>query len=131
MGVGSWERLPQPVDRRSAEADAQRADPTRPSGLRACGWDRGAGSTPGTRGVYYLDAFKSRRVNYIGAQTLQAAFTADLTSGYAPLTVQFSDQSVASGPITSYEWDFGDGSTSTRQNPQPQSTARRAPMTSA
>ncbi len=45
-----------------------------------------------------------------------AAFTADPTSGCAPLTVQFTDQST--GDITSYSWDFGDGNTSTAQNPQ-------------
>ncbi|WP_456442762.1 PKD domain-containing protein [Caldithrix abyssi] len=45
-----------------------------------------------------------------------AAFTADPTSGCAPLSVQFTDQS--SGDITSYSWDFGDGATSTAQNPQ-------------
>ncbi|NWG17434.1 MAG: PKD domain-containing protein, partial [Chloroflexi bacterium] len=36
-----------------------------------------------------------------------AAFTADPTSGDAPLTVQFTNQS--SGDITAYAWDFGDG----------------------
>ena len=43
-------------------------------------------------------------------------FTADVNSGYAPLTVQFTDQS-ANNP-TSWLWDFGDGSgASTDQNP--------------
>ena len=37
------------------------------------------------------------------------------TSGYAPLIVNFSDQST-NNP-TSWNWDFGDGSTSTEQNP--------------
>jgi|GEM_PF-1272708 uncharacterized protein (TIGR02145 family) len=44
-----------------------------------------------------------------------AAFTADVTSGTAPLTVQFTDQS-SNGP-TSWSWAFGDGATSTDQNP--------------
>lgn len=48
-----------------------------------------------------------------------ANFSAAPTSGEAPLTVTFSDQSTAgSSPITSWQWDFGDGNSSTAQNPQ-------------
>ena len=44
--------------------------------------------------------------------------TADVTSGCAPLCVDFSDMStVASGTITGWLWDFGDNTTSTAQNP--------------
>ncbi len=46
---------------------------------------------------------------------VSANFTADVTSGDAPLTVNFTDQST--GPVTSWSWDFGDGNTSTAQNP--------------
>jgi len=47
-----------------------------------------------------------------------ADFTADLISGLEPLEVQFTDMSEAgSGYITSWLWDFGDGDTSTEQNP--------------
>ncbi len=45
-----------------------------------------------------------------------AAFVATPVSGTAPLTVTFTDQS--SGQITGWLWDFGDGNTSTAQNPQ-------------
>lgn len=44
-----------------------------------------------------------------------AAFIANSTSGCAPLNVGFTDQST--GPITSWAWNFGDGGTSTSQNP--------------
>jgi PKD repeat protein len=46
-----------------------------------------------------------------------ANFTANPMSGPAPLTVTFADQST--GVPTSWAWDFGDGSTSTAQNPLP------------
>ena len=44
-----------------------------------------------------------------------AGFSASPTSGTAPLTVKFTDQST-NNP-THYHWDFGDGDTSTLQNP--------------
>jgi PKD repeat protein len=47
-----------------------------------------------------------------------AAFTASPTTGAAPLSVQFDDQSAPSGqPITTWSWSFGDGGTSTAQDP--------------
>ncbi|WP_156161174.1 DUF3344 domain-containing protein, partial [Methanosarcina sp. 2.H.T.1A.6] len=44
-----------------------------------------------------------------------AAFTADVSNGTAPLTVNFTDKST--GSPTSWSWDFGDGATVTEQNP--------------
>ncbi|MCU0476155.1 MAG: PKD domain-containing protein, partial [Anaerolineae bacterium] len=44
-----------------------------------------------------------------------AAFDFTPPSGTAPLTVQFTDRSV--GQVTSYQWDFGDGTRSTDRNP--------------
>jgi len=47
-------------------------------------------------------------------------FTADVTSGPAPLTVQFTDLSISQpNPITSWEWDFNNDGTidATTQNP--------------
>ncbi|MCX5752689.1 MAG: S8 family serine peptidase, partial [Candidatus Krumholzibacteria bacterium] len=44
-----------------------------------------------------------------------AAFIGSPTSGTVPLTVNFTDQS--SGAPTSWSWTFGDGGTSTAQNP--------------
>jgi formylglycine-generating enzyme required for sulfatase activity len=47
-----------------------------------------------------------------------ADFRADVTSGAAPLTVQFTDLSVpGASSITSWSWLFGDGGTSTQQDP--------------
>ncbi len=45
-----------------------------------------------------------------------AGFSANITSGDAPLTVNFTDQSTNS-PI-SWEWNFGDGETANTQNPE-------------
>jgi len=63
--------------------------------------------------------------NYSGATSKTAAitvlgppmadFTADLTSGPAPLMVQFTDTSA--GAVASRSWEFGDGATSAAANP--------------
>jgi len=47
-----------------------------------------------------------------------ASFTADRTTGGVPCTVQFYDQST--GQVDSWLWDFGDGSTSTLEDPSHQ-----------
>jgi PKD repeat protein/Zn-dependent protease len=47
--------------------------------------------------------------------TLQAYFTANVTGGLAPLTINFVD--LSSGTPDSWNWSFGDGNYSTTQNP--------------
>jgi PKD repeat protein len=44
-----------------------------------------------------------------------AAFSASPTSGKVPLNVVFTDKST--GAPTAWKWNFGDGTTSTKQNP--------------
>jgi PGF-pre-PGF domain-containing protein len=66
------------------------------------------------------DTFWTNKTNYIVAympvvMAPVADFTGTPTSGIAPLTVQFTDQST--GSPTSWNWSFGDGSYSTFQNP--------------
>ncbi|CVK31988.1 PKD domain-containing protein [Methanoculleus bourgensis] len=46
---------------------------------------------------------------------LVANFTANVTEGEAPLAVRFTDTST--GEIETWAWDFGDGNSSTEQNP--------------
>ncbi|MCD4821527.1 MAG: PGF-pre-PGF domain-containing protein [Methanococcoides sp.] len=95
-------------------------------------WDFGDGSVSNEQNpVHVYTAFGSYNVsltvsndygndtelkkNYITATALTAEFTANITSGDAPLVVQFTDEST-NNP-TSWEWDFGDGSVSNEQNP--------------
>lgn len=64
-----------------------------------------------------------QKVNYVKVlpyvitlpQSLSADFISNIISGDTPLTVQFNDMST--GSPTSWSWDFGDGYTSTEQNP--------------
>ncbi|MBP2144782.1 PKD repeat protein [Methanofollis sp. W23] len=44
-----------------------------------------------------------------------AEFEADTTEGEAPLNVTFTD--LSTGNVTTWAWDFGDGTNSTEQNP--------------
>ncbi len=46
---------------------------------------------------------------------LHADFTADTTSGHAPLTVNFTD--LSSGAASGWDWNFGDLGVSTQQSP--------------
>ena len=56
------------------------------------------------------------KINYITIYTpVSADFSADVTSGIAPLTVQFTD--LSTGDYDTLAWDFGDGNTSNGQNP--------------
>jgi len=51
----------------------------------------------------------------VTATFTQVDFTASPTSGTRPLTVEFTD--LSTGTIDSWFWEFGDGYTSTEQNP--------------
>ena len=52
---------------------------------------------------------------FLAIPSIVAGFSASPKSGPPPLSVNFTEQ--ATGDITSWNWDFGDGSTSTAQNP--------------
>lgn len=56
--------------------------------------------------------------NLIDVKPLPVAdFTSDTANGCAPLTVQFSDISNSSSPLAAWNWDFGNMSTDTVQDP--------------
>lgn len=81
-------------------------------------------STPGTysvklvvRSANGIDEFE--RINYITVfPSPTPNFSADITLGCVPVRVNFTDLSTTpTGTITNWEWDFGDGTTSTQRNP--------------
>ena len=77
---------------------------------------------PGTYTVTLtaINSAGSNTVSQTGYITVRAAvpvssFTANVTSGVKPLTVQFTDTST--NAPTGWYWTFGDGGVSTNQNP--------------
>ncbi len=78
--------------------------------------------------VYYLAGTTGWGSSFGGLPTAELepiAITANPTNGPAPLTVSFTAAAVdnADNPVTNWNWDFGDGSTSTAQNPSHTYTA--------
>jgi tripartite motif-containing protein 71 len=65
----------------------------------------GSGKTSKSKYIYVKNPLEAPSV----------VFSASPTSGKAPLTVNFTDKSTNSP--TSWNWNFGDGNTSTEQNP--------------
>jgi PKD repeat protein len=61
-------------------------------------------------------AISHTKKDYITVVNLpNADFVADKTKGIMPFTVKFTD--ISTGKPTQWTWDFGDGATSTEQNP--------------
>ena len=61
--------------------------------------------------------------NFITISNVAPSFSADFEGGCAPLTVQFSDQSVSPSTtnlITNWQWNFGNGQVFNGQNPPTQ-----------
>lgn len=88
-----------------------------------------AGITAGPDGLYFSDLYPDTnmqdptaagarilRVRYVGVAGGSANFEADVRAGLNDLDVQFTDTSTVGG-ATSWQWQFGDGATSTEQNP--------------
>ena len=69
---------------------------------------------------------EEEKINYITVSpAATASFSANLTTACAPATIQFTDLSTTppGSNILSWEWNFGDGGTSTLQNPSHTYTA--------
>ena len=111
----------------------QFADQSQVDGAYAWYWEFGDGQTSTLRnpshsyaaaGTYNVrltvtgtgGAMFAQKLGFITGVPSSADFTADVTSGPVPLTVQFTDRSQVAGAYAWY-WEFGDGQTSTLQNP--------------
>jgi hypothetical protein len=78
------------------------------------------GMHPTEQGFRYLveNCFEQYYRSWLSSSSVKAAFSAVPTAGPAPLTVSFTDESIADGdPIAHWEWQFGDGDTSYDQDP--------------
>lgn len=67
-----------------------------------------------------VDATGSKSITktgFISAGIVTAAFSTSSQTGFSPLSVTFTDESVGAGAGTTYAWTFGDGGTSTSQSP--------------
>ncbi len=77
--------------------------------------------TDSSNGRVVADSIKFSSLTGV-RNTLQAEYSASAITGSAPLTVGFTDYSQefssAGAGISSWFWDFGDGSTSTERNPR-------------
>lgn len=55
---------------------------------------------------------------HIQVSHIEASFTAEPISGYAPLNVEFKEQGSSDSEMVSWNWDFGDNTTSNERNPK-------------
>ena len=78
-------------------------------------WSGGAYTVILTASTEYGSSEASRNNYIIAVPALKSDFVAEPMAGRAPLAVTFTDKST--GEPTSWLWDFGDGQTSTVQNP--------------
>ncbi|HET7898432.1 MAG TPA: PKD domain-containing protein, partial [Flavisolibacter sp.] len=105
-------------------------------------WDLGNGVTsllknpsatyfnPGTYTVKLVVSSAAGKDSVVKTQAITVyesptvAFSFDKNTGCFPLRVHFSDKSTAgSGNVSGWQWDFGDGTVSTQQNPSHTYTA--------
>ncbi|WP_157822086.1 PKD domain-containing protein, partial [Salegentibacter salinarum] len=109
-------------------------------GAESWNWDFGDGTTsteqnpshtytqPGTYTVALTTEGGScsktnTKTSYIQVIGPDVDFSSDITEGCGPLTVAFTNNTIAGSPAIGWLWDFGDGSTSTQQNPAHEYTA--------
>jgi PKD repeat protein len=116
-----------------APLSVQFTDQSYVTGASGWSWEFGDGQTSTTRnpshiytgaGTYSVRLTVTgtggpqsvQKLNYITVTPGAVDFSADVTAGAAPLTVQFTDHTTLGG-VSAWLWDFGDGATSTARNP--------------
>ncbi len=65
----------------------------------------------------YIDGSSAILLPVLPPPLLNVTITESALSGYAPLTVQFSANATGGYPPYTFSWNFGDGATSSAQNP--------------
>ena len=104
---------PKFMDAANGDFRLQAGSPAIDAGIAISGFatDRDGASRPQGSG-WDIGAYE-----FGGTLTLKAHLSANPTSGLAPLTVNFSGNASGGKAPYSYSWNFGDGNTSTQQNP--------------
>ncbi|WP_309400392.1 PQQ-dependent sugar dehydrogenase [Cerasicoccus maritimus] len=75
--------------------------------------------TDSNQGASLGNGYEIGRIRFQGGEPPVASFSASTEQGPAPLSIDFTDASTApDSSIVAWSWDFGDGITSTQQNPQ-------------
>jgi len=103
------------IDNGAIRVDYSFNDLTSFAAFNVFGWYSASAHGTGAIMTNCLNASKSKISGFNVMGVPSANFTANVTNGSAPMDVQFNDQSTNSP--TSWSWDFGDGTTSTEQNP--------------
>ncbi|MBC8526900.1 MAG: PKD domain-containing protein [Candidatus Cloacimonetes bacterium] len=68
--------------------------------------------------TFIVESDRDLVANFLEMIPPTASFTAEPTEGYAPLEVTFTNTSdLGTGDLISYLWEFGDGDTSSEENP--------------
>ncbi len=127
---GTWATGPQGNGKRLVEfvldaAGKLVSGPTTLAEYNGSGKASAAALAAGPDGLYFSDLYKDLdyhtpidrganilRIKFVG----KSDFAAEITNGPAPLAVQFRDRSIVPG-ASGWQWNFGDGGTSTAQHP--------------
>jgi glucose/arabinose dehydrogenase len=127
----TWASGPQPNGKRIVEFELDAGGniingPATLVEYHGAGKATAVGLAAGPDGLYFTDLYKDQDYGSPidrGANILllkfvgNAGFTADITAGVAPLTVQFTDLSDVPSPLA-WRWNFGDSASSPEQNPR-------------
>jgi PKD repeat protein len=90
-------------------------------GVDLCSPDNvGPGKIASNGKFYYGVSFQYNQTHLARYSSLSSSFLGDVLTGQRPKNVNFTSTSASdfvTSPVTGYSWDFGDGNTSTDENP--------------